>query len=511
MTTPQLRVADLIVIAFAFLVMIAIGFVCARRSRSAEGYFLAGRSMPGWVVGFSMMATIVSSMTFLALPAFTYEKNWIHFPGNATFLLAMLVALVLFVPFYRKAGIRSAYEYLELRFGTWARLYAAFCGILFHIFRMGVILYIVALSVQTMVGRDLETILLVLGIIVTLYTITGGLQAVIWTDLIQGVTLIGGGLICMPIILNQLPGGFSDILTIAADGDKFSFGNTSFNFSEQTMWSLIFTKLFIFLQVLGADQTSIQRYCAARSDKDARTAVLLGCVLTVPVWTYFFFVGTAMYVFYQAVPGTDVSHLKPDQILPHFILTQIPAGLAGFVITGLLAAAMSTLDSSINAAAATLTTDFYQRLVARDRSPQHYAYVGRLLSLAFGVIMIGTALVIHQYRAQEAMEDIQTLILSILGGGLLSLFLIGFLTVRVDSRAALIATLTTVTCVVCWLILDSFFSDSIFWLPSKMWMGVFSNLLLFTVGYAASFLGNRQSGPSLEGLTIWTTASKSTA
>ena len=507
LATISLRWPDLVVIGISFVILLAIGVVSARRSKSSEDYFLAGRSIPGWVLGFSIMATLVSAMTFLALPATTYEFNWWHFPGNSTFLIAVFVAIVLFVPFYRSAKFSSAYEYLERRFGTWARLYAAVCFLMFHVFRMGIVLYVVGLAVQAAVGSDLVVVLVVLGALVAAYTILGGLQAVIWTDLFQGVALILGGLICLPIIVSQLPEGFGQIIEVGRADEKFSWSSS--HVAQQGTWAVICSKLVMFLMMLGTDQTAVQRYSAARSDKEARHAVLFGGLLAVPVWTYFFFVGTALYVFYKVVPDPAVMDLKTDQVFAHFILTQLPAGVAGFVIVGLLAAALSTLDSSINACAATVTNDFYRRLWSRDRSSEHYARVGRIISLFFGVLMIATATVIHLNRAQGAVEDIQTIVLSVFGGGLLSLFLLGFLTRRVDSRSAFVATVVTVLFVVTWLVLDSTVtegSDSSVssWLPDRIWIGVFSNVVLFSVGYGMSRIRKTDEEKDLSGLTIWT-------
>ena len=507
LATVALRWQDLVVIGISLCAVLAIGALSAQRSKSAEGYFLAGRSIPGWVLGFSMMSTIVSSMTFLALPATTYEFNWWQFPGNSTYIIAVVAALVLFVPFYRKAKLSSAYEYLELRFGTWARLYAAICFLMFHVVRMGIILYVVGLAVQASLGSGLIPILLILGTLVAVYTIVGGLQAVIWTDLFQGIALIGGGLVCLPIITSQLPEGFGQIIEVGRAENKFSW--VSSQTDQQSTWAVICSKIVMYLMMVGTDQTSVQRYSAARTDKEARHAVVLAGVLAVPVWTYFFFIGTALYVFYKVIPDPTMAELKTDQIFAHFILTQLPGGLTGLVIVGLLAAALSTLDSSINACAATVTNDFYRRLWSSDRSSRHYANVGKLISIFFGVIMIGTATVIHIMRARGAVEDLQTVLLSIFGGGLLSLFLLGFLTRRVHSRPACIATCVTVLTVVIWLLVNSSLAETLIpsvsqLLPDNIWIGMFSNIILFSIAYGLSWLQKTDSPKDLTGLTIWT-------
>ena len=508
-----IRLADQVVIGIGILILLAVGVICSRRTKTAEGYFFAGRSMPGWVVGFSLMATIVSSMTFLAIPAFAFSgENWKNCLAHFTYIPAILVAFFLFIPIYRRARIDSAYEYLEQRFGLWARLYAAATFVVFHFFRTGVVLYAVSLAIQTILQLNddaLTTVIIVGGIVVSAYTIVGGLQAVIWTDVIQGVALIGGGLICFPVILSQIDGGMSELVSVAHADGKFDLGSTKWTLTEKTVWAYMLAEFVLFLQLLGTDQTNVQRYCAAASDKAAKAAAVIGCCLAVPTWTLFLFLGTCLYVYVKMVPGTGLEGLEPDQIFPRFILTQLPAGLAGFVITGLLASAMSTLDSSINATAATVTNDFYKRLWVKERDARHYATVGKLVSLAFSVVMVAMACTIHQFRASEALDNVQRMLLSIVGGGLLGLFLIGFVTLRVGSRPAIIATVMTALFVGGWLSMDTPFAQQIFptlskSMPDKFWVSTFANLLLVVIAYGTSiFWVRRRTGKELAGLTIW--------
>ena len=186
------RWPDLLVIALMLCVMVAIGIYCARKTRSAEDYFLANRSMKGWVVGFSLMATIISSMTFLGMPGATYGKDWRFMPAHALYLLPAILGYLVFMPFFRRGHVLSAYEYLERRFGTWARLYGAVAFIMTHLFRMGLILYAVSIPFQQMSGLSLPVVITTLGILVAIYTIAGGLEAVIYTDVLQGIALIIG-------------------------------------------------------------------------------------------------------------------------------------------------------------------------------------------------------------------------------------------------------------------------------------------------------------------------------
>jgi len=512
MNELNIRLADQLVIALGFLVFLVIGFRCSKGSQTDEGYFLAGRSMPGWVIGFSVMATIVSSMTFLALPAFAFgDGNWKNFFAHFGYIPAILIAVYLFIPMFRSMRVISAYEYLERRFGLWARIYAASSFVVFHFFRTGLVLYATSLAIQSILQVEIDSlpaIIIVGGVLVSVYTIVGGLRAVIWTDVLQGIALIGGGLICLPVIVSQLPGGFTELFQVAAADDKFHLGSTELTLEDKTVWAYLFAEFMILLHLMGADQTNVQRYAAAISDKAATRGAIIGCFLAVPTWSYFLFLGTALYVFVKVVPDTGLEALSPDAVFPRFILTQVPPGFGGFVLIGLLASAMSTLDSSINATAATVTNDFYKRLWVKDRDPLHYGNVGKLVSLLFSVMMITTACGIHYFRASETLDDLQRMILSIFTGGLISLFLLGFMTHRVDGRAAILATVATVVSVSSWLLMASPFGASWFpnisaAMPDNFWISTFANVFLFGVAYGLSWLLGTRHRKHLSGLTIW--------
>jgi len=503
-----IRWQDLLVILLNLAAMVAIGIYCARKTRSADSYFLADRSMPGWIVGFSMMATIISSMTFLALPGQTFQEDWRYIPGHVGYLIPALVGLLVFMPFFRNGQIRSAYEYLELRFGTWARIFGAVTFLLYHMFRVGIILYAVSLAFHQMSGISMPYVICVVGVLVGAYTIAGGLQGVIYTDFLQGVALIIGGLICTPIIANLLPGGWGQIFSEGYRDGKFSLGETCFNLEDKTVWVLILVQQFEFLRLICTDQSMVQRYLAIKTDKQARRGYLLGTFLIVPIWVYFAFIGTALYVFYQHFPTTALDGAKAEEVFPYFILTQIPPGVAGFIIAGMLAAAMSTLDSSINASAATITTDFYRRFRRSITDERHILRVGRFISIVLAVIMIGVALYINHARTKTLME-LQTFVYPICTAGLLSLFLLGFFTVRVGSVAALIATSSTVALVAMWVFLTTemgkqAFPDLANSLPNPFWIGVFPHLFLLAIGYLLSYWHPHRSDQPLDNLTIWT-------
>ena len=508
----NIRLADQLVVGLGFLLFIVIGIRCSKDSQTDEGYFLAGRSMPGWVIGFSVMATIVSSVTFLALPAFAFGSgNWQNFFAHFGYIPATVIAVYIFIPLFRSTRVVSAYEYLEKRFGLWARMYAASSFIVFHFFRTGLVLYAISLAIQSILQTDISSIpsiIIIGGVLVSAYTIVGGLKAVIWTDVLQGVALIGGGMICLPIIVSQLPGGFTELFEVASTDNKFDLGSTELTLKGKTIWAYMFAEFMILMHLMGVDQTNVQRYAAASSDKAASRGALIGCLLAVPTWSYFLFLGTCLYVFVKIVPDTGLAGLSPDAVFPRFILTQVPGGLGGLVLIGLLASAMSTLDSSINATAATVTNDFYKRLWVKNRDPLHYGKVGKLVSLLFSVAMIGTACGIHYFRASETLDDFQRMILTVFTGGLLGLFFLGFITNRVNSKSAFIATATTVLSVVSWLFLISptgtqWFPKLSGLMPDNFWISTFANFFLFILAYALSRLLGAHQKNDLTGLTLW--------
>jgi len=375
---------------------------------------------------------------------------------------------------------------------------------------MSIILFAVCLPVRTMLNVELPWIILTVGLLVAAYTVAGGLEAVIWTDLLQAVAMFVGAMICLPIIVLKLPGGLPRIFTEAYADGKLSVGSTALALDEKTMWVMIVLSLFVWLHIGCQDQQMVQRYCAPKSEKEARKALVLGALLSIPVWTYFTFLGTALYVFYKVVPDPYLTEVveKPEQILPYFILREVPTGLAGFVICGIGAAAVSTLDSSMNAVAATLTTDFYRRLLVWQRDERHYLKVGRWISCLLGLIMIAGALAIH-HANDQSLADLQTLLQSLTGGGLLALTLLGMLTIRVDSRAAVIAVVTGFFVLCAWLLLDTAWGRQALpgvaaGLPDKFWTHVLINLFVFTLGYGLSVVLRPRRRRDLGNLTIWT-------
>lgn len=433
-----LPLIDLAVIVVYLAGVVGLGCWFVRRSGNTDEFMAAGRSLPGWVVGMSIFGTFVSSISFLANPGKSYADNWNPFVFSLSLPVAAWIAVRWFVPHYRRGGHVSAYHHLEARFGPWARTYAAVFYLLTQVARVGSILFLVALALHPLTDVPIVAIILVTGVLVTVYTLLGGIEAVIWTDVVQSVVLAAGLIISALVLLFGMPQGPGQILTIAFEHDKFSLGGMGASLSQSTFWVVLVYGLAINLQNFGIDQSYVQRYIAARSDRDAARSVWLGALLYVPTSAVLFFIGTALFAFYTAQP-----HLLPgggeavraDAVFPHFIVTQLPTGMTGVLIAAILAAAMSSVDSSLNSSATVILSDFHKRYInpnVTERGAMRTLYGA---TLAFGVIGTGAALLM--IRVQSVL-DAWWKLAGVFSGGMLGLFLLGMIARRAGSAAAAI-------------------------------------------------------------------------
>ena len=421
------------------------------RNRESERFMSAGRSLPGWAVGLSIFGSYVSSISFLAVPGRAFAGNWSGLVPTFALPFAVWIACRWFVPFYRRNGEVSAYHHLEARFGPWARTYAVACYLLTQIARLGTILYLLALALVPLTGWDIRLIIAGAGLIILVYPLLGGTEAVIWTGVVQAVVLVGGALACVGVLLFKMPGGPAEIFNVAEAHGKFSLGDFGTSLAQPTFWVLLAYGLLINLQNFGVDQSYVQRYATASSEAEARRSVWVGGLLYLPVGAMFFFIGTALFAFYTAQPallppGFDPV-ARPDAVFPHFISAQLPAGLAGLVVAGLCAAAM---DSNLNCMATLYLKDIHVRYL-RPRAGEREA-MAVLHGSTFFFGLLGIAAALAMISIKNAL-DLWWELAGIFGGGVLGLFLLSFLP-RVGRGAALGGVLAGVAAIV-WLALSS--------------------------------------------------------
>ncbi len=531
-----MRTIDIIILVVYFLAMASLGPYFARRNRSTDGYFLGNRSFPGWLIGLSMFATSISSITFVAYPADAYKTAYLRFLPCLMLPLGIYLASLVFLPFFRRAQVTSAFEYLEGRFGPATRMYAAIAFIVGQSIRLSLILYLVALLVYEMTGLDPMVCILAGGIVTSFYTITGGIEAVIWTDFIQSFLLWGGGLACLIYAVCGVDGGIGTIVRTAAADGKFMFGDLNpatgqlersawgFSLVDKTVIMMLLVGLTNWLTEYSSNQNVIQKYVAAKNPKEATRAIWICCLCSVPTWAFFMFLGTSLYVYFKLNPDPNALAIlsgeggrKAESILPYFVINFLPAGFSGLVIAGVLAAAMSSLSSSINAISAVGIVDVYKRHLAPGRSDKHYVYAAWGLSFISSLVMIGGAAFLMLAQS-KTLQDTATKIGAITAGGLLGLYCLGFLTRRGDGRAVALGIVTTlsyslwITAVeLKWLTKDAMlslgFSDSWAAFVSKpmdtYYAGMIGNLLLFLVAYffGSLFFKTRRD---LTSLTVWT-------
>ena len=450
----QLPWIDLAVLLVYLAGVTAFGCWFVRRSRSTEGFMAARRSLPGWAVGLSVFGTYVSSISFLALPSKAFDTNWNFFVFSLSLPVAAWLAVRFFVPFYRRAGEISAYNHLEHRFGPWARTYAVVCYLLTQVARTGTIAYLVALAMSSLVGWSVPTIILITGGLVTVYTLLGGIEAVIWTDVVQSIVLIAGAAACVLVLLLGMPEGPGQIFRIAAEHGKFSLGSFAPSLAMPTFWVVLVYGLAINLQNFGIDQNYVQRYIVARSDRDAQRSVWLGALLYLPVSAAFFFIGTALFAFYHVRPDLLPSSIdaarQPDKVFPHFIVAELPVGLTGVVIAAVFAAAQSTLSASLNSSATLILRDVYVRYFRPQAGERESMRVLYAATLAVGVL--GTCMALLMTQARSALDAWWSLA-GVFSGGMLGLFLLGMIARWAGNAAAALGVAAGVS-MICWMTLS---------------------------------------------------------
>jgi len=454
----------------------ALGLRFMRGQQTSEDYFLGGRKMSWWAVGVSLFATAFSSISFVAYPREAAYQGF-HFFVAILFIPLVITPLLwwLFVPMYVRLGVSSVYEYLELRFNRPIRLLGTLLFACYAIGWMGSMLYAVGLIVQAVLGLteiQLTWTLVAVGLFAMLYTVLGGIQAVIWTDVLQTFTLGGGMLVVFFLALGQVDGGWAAVVQLGTEHGRFEMFNMELDLADRsTFYSACAFGLFMYLPGYTTSQVTAQRYVCMPSLAHARRALAIHAVTITLVCLLFFLVGTTLFAYYEQHGGMpDLAANKQDQILPLFVTTVLgQVGLVGLLVAGLFAAAMSTVDSGINSLTAVVVYDWLSGRELR------VAY-SRLLCGLFGICVIGAALVVP-YLASNVIGMITTIASTFLGL-LLGVYLLGLLVPRANGAGALIGLLAgaaTLGAVILWTHVPHW------------WYGAFTCFPALLVGWLASY------------------------
>lgn len=441
----ELTILDYIVF-FVFVGGVALfgcSFYFRNRQGGADTFTKANGSIPTWVVGMSIFATFVSSISFLGLPGGSYAGNWNQLVFSLTIPVATLLAAKIFIPLYRNINSVSAYQFIEDRYGYWARCYVAACYLLTQLARIGSILLLLAIPINTMFGWDISTVLIVTGIVTLLYSMIGGISAVVWTDAIQGIILIVGAVACALILTFSMPEGPLQIFEIASAGDKLSLGGFSLCLQDPTFWVVFVYGLFVNVQNYGIDQNYVQRYMTAKSTGEAVKSTLFGGLLYVPVSFIFVYIGTALFAYYTARPDLLPAATPADKVFPYFIVHGLPTGLTGLVIASVFSAGMSTVSTSINSSATIILTDFMRgKMTAGKDMKVLYisSFLVGILGIIIGLLMMNV----------QGILDAWWKLASIFSGGMLGLFLLALVCKNIK-RAYAVTAVVVGLAVIVWL------------------------------------------------------------
>jgi SSS family solute:Na+ symporter len=486
----KLQLLDILVIAVYVIGLALLGLHFGRKQTTTETYFVAKRSIPSWALGISLLGTLITSVTFIAYPGAAYGSNWsLLVPGFlALVILAIVGAKV--IPFYRHEVRMSAYEYFGKRFGRTARIYSSITFALGHLSKMAFVFYLLSLTVNSITGWSIDRIILALGSVTILYTLHGGFEAVIWTEVIQGILLWTGVLVVLLFLCFTTPGGPMASVQVAAQHGKFSLGVWRLDFSHATLPVLIIYGFFWYLQKYAADQQYVQRYLVAKSDCAAFRGVAFGSFLCVPIWTLFMLIGTALWSYFQITGERLPRHIaKPDQVFPYFIGTHLPVGFSGLILAALLGAAMCSLSSDLNSFALVGVEDLYRAFRPASNDAQRLRTGKWIVGISGGLCISSALLLAH---TSGSALSLWYSVSAITGGGLAGLFLLAYGSTRVH-RTGVLAGIATSLLFTAWASLtlpDKRVIDLGRWnFPWHDYMvGATANVVLLVVGYMASLI-----------------------
>jgi SSS family transporter len=432
-------IIDISIIVAYLGAMIGVGVFFAFRNKTSDDFFRGGQRVPWFVAGLSIFATLLSSITFIAIPAKAYATDWVYFMVNMTSIAVVPLVVLMFLPFFRKIDATSAYEYLEKRFNRAARLFASASFVLFQIGRMAIVMYLPALALAAITPLSEEQCILLMGVLSIIYCSLGGLEAVVWTDTVQTFVLLGGALVSLVLIVTRVDGGLGAVMATANEHDKLHMINWDFSsvsFATTALWVVLLGGFAQNLVPFTSDMAVVQRYMSVSDMARAKKALWTNAIAVIPASLLFFGVGSALFVFYAHHPDRLDPTFKTDAIFPLFIARELPVGIAGLVVAGVFAAAQSTISTSMNSTSTALVTDFVRPLdlIHTERA---YLRLGRALTVVLGILGILLALLFASADIKSLWDQFMK-VLGLFGGSMCGLFCLGIFTTRCSGAGAII-------------------------------------------------------------------------
>ncbi len=481
---------DYIAVVIYLVGIAAFGSSFYRRKSTAKDYFLGGRSMSWLPVGISIIAADLSAITVMGAPAWSFKNNLQFMWVAVGYPLVAPLAILVFVPFYSRLNLYTAYEYLERRFNLTVRLLVSLLFQALRGWHVAVAIYGPALVINMVTGLPVWESILVMGLFTTFYTALGGMKAVIWTDVIQFATVTSGIVLILVMAILRVPGGLGTVYRVASDAGKLKLLNLSLDPHELTsLFACIIGGAVLSLAPLTTDQAILQRLFTTKSTAECRQSVLLQAILVVPITWTLYILGVALFVFYHAHPAGMAGLTNADAVVPFFAVHELPVGISGLVIACIFAASMAVMSAGINSLTTASIVDIYQRVLRPNAPPEHYVAAGRLGTVAWGLVT--TALALLALGGGD-LVIMYPRVASILSGPTLGIFLLGTMARRANSTGVLTGAVAGAIAVT--LTIGAGWSFLLYG-PA----GVLATLI---VGYLASFFAERPPKSKVHGLVM---------
>lgn len=477
---------DLVVLIGYIVGVTAFGTWLGTRQKDARDYFLADRSIPWWAVCFSVVATETSALTFISVPATAYNSDMWMLQLALGYLIGRLFVASVLLPAYFRGELTTAYALLGQRFGLETRRFTSIIFMITRALADGVRVFATAIPIKLITGLPYWQAIMITGVFTLIYTYYGGLSAVVWVDVVQMFIYFFGGIVSLYILVQVVPMGWDGIVAAAADGAKLRIFHPEGGFGDGR-WILtgLVGGAFLSMASHGVDHIIVQRLLASKSLREARKALIVSGLIVITQFALFLLVGVGLYAFFQAQ-----QFATPDEIFPRFIVTQLPDGVRGLVIAGILAAAMSTVASSLNSLASATTHDLYAPLSKHVDDQEHLMKMGKRFTLMWGVILIGGA-IMFQFMAQGTPVVVIALqIASFTYGGLLGGFLLGVLSKRADQRDAITGMSTAIAAMaLLWAVQQFGIIDKV---VDGLWFALIGSVITLIVGNLSAMLRGSQ-------------------
>lgn len=485
---------DWLVVALYALLVLGIGAWASRRQSGTDAYFRGGRRMPWWAISFSLIATAFSAASLLGAPGEGYGHGLLWLQLQLGDLLGFVLVCLLFIPVFVRLDITTAYEYLERRFDLKTRSLGAACFLLFVVARLGGLLYGAALVVAQVAGIPLSAAILAVGAVAILYTAFGGIEAVVWTDVLQFGAVLSGVGAAIWVVAGEFDGGLPALWAEAARAGKLRVLDPSWNASSiRTLPTAVLAYGTLVFAVAGTNQQSVQRYVSCSDVRSAQKATLLAWLSGLVGVAGCLLLGAFLYVFYQARPEALPQGLSGDKIFPHFIASELPPGVAGLLVAAVFAAAMSSIDSALHSLSTSLVVDFYRRIFRPKAAEARCLSVARWLILFWGIL--GIAAAFYVARLGEGLLPFMVKYTTCFLGPVLGLFLLGMLSRRANGDGAFWGALAAAA------LLIGLSQAAWFKLPG-IWYSAFTAPVAFGLGWLFSLAGAAPAVKNLKGLVL---------